>query len=82
MKKVSRKVRKLVKQQVKEITYQEAWNKVAEFMNKSGQVGFVVRPWTTDSILSKDCKDVFCLATIVDGEYVNYFVADKEWKNK
>lgn len=63
----------------KEITYQEAWNKISEFMNNSKQLSFFIEPWT-EITTSPTHKNKYNLQSLVDGEFIKYFIADKEWK--
>jgi len=52
---------------VREITYQEAWNKVSEFMKKDGFKVFFVDSYTVGK-----CK----LRTIENGEYVYHLIEE------
>ena len=79
MNKRQREKNKQIVAAVREITYQEAWNKIAEYMNSKNRIGFCIHPWTTDSVLDGGSENKFCLVTIEDGKYVNHFEADKEW---
>lgn len=60
----------------KEITYQEAWNKISEYMNKSEFLSFIVSPWNenddnryTLEFYNNDDKKVIC------------FEADNKWEH-
>jgi len=71
-KKQREKIKKL--KQKKEITYQEAWNKVCEYMNKSGILTFFIQPWNNGG------NPRYSLQTInhANGGYTEHFVSDKE----
>ena len=71
-KKGREKIKKL--KQKKEITYQEAWNKISEYMNKNEDFSFGVNPW------NKKGENRYTLQTIKDMEYTEHFIAEQGWE--
>ena len=60
---------------MREITYQEAWNKICEYMNKDEHLTFTIGPWDKHDIPRYTLKTINQDAD----EYIEHFVADKEW---
>lgn len=57
----------------KEITYQEAWNKISEFMMISSSFTYFVSPWT------KNDKHKYSLQILENGKETDLLIANKEW---
>ena len=58
--------------------YQKAWNKIAEYMNKSGILSFHVSPWDAND---NDKYSLITVNTNPDGtgnSYAYHFVAEQE----
>lgn len=74
---MNRKQKAQIKQ-AREISYQEAWNKIAEYMNAYHELSFMVTPWSTVNASDINSENKYSLRTLENGEYVVHFVADKE----
>lgn len=57
----------------REITYQEAWNKIAEFMNESKELSFFINPWYENGEIIGVRKYT------LEAAHKACFVADKKW---
>lgn len=58
----------------KEITCQEAWDKIVELMIKEDNLTYFINPWNEDD------EHKYCLQTIINGKMINILSTDKEWK--
>lgn len=59
---------------VREITYQEAWNKISEFMNSYHEFTFMISPWPQNHM-----KNKYTLRTIENSKYIDHFIANEGW---
>lgn len=60
--------------------YQEAWNKIAEYMKKTGILSFCISPWDADGNRRYSLQSVNLNP---DGTFKNYtyhFVAETPWR--
>ena len=55
-------------------TYQEAWNKISEYMKIYPQLSYHISPWSDED------ENKYTLQCFNNGKQVELFISDKEWR--